>query len=140
VNEVTSRRIVLQPSTTEVIFAWFQRVIAGYCLLFGILYWIRLIGFYPGPLWRFDLMPVHWQVTGDLVYLRGDRDRHVCRLSRSVRPPAADHRLARRGGAALYRLQGGDLAAEAPDPAVAAVRGSPNPGLSAFARNRWLNL
>jgi len=63
VSEVTSRRVVLQPSTTEVIFAWFQRVIAGYCLLFGILYWIRLIGIYPGELWRFDLMPVHWQVA-----------------------------------------------------------------------------
>ncbi|TIX04331.1 MAG: hypothetical protein E5V46_31610, partial [Mesorhizobium sp.] len=62
-SEVTSRRVVLQPSTTEIIFAWFQRVIAGYCLLFGILYWIRLIGFYPGALWRFDLMPVHWQVA-----------------------------------------------------------------------------
>ena len=62
-SEVTSRRVVLQPSTTEVIFAWFQRAIAGYCLLFGILYWIRLIGIYPGELWRFDLMPVHWQVA-----------------------------------------------------------------------------
>ena len=54
---------MLQPSGVEVIFAWFLRVIAGYCLLFGILYWIQLIGFYPGPLWRFDLMPVHWQVA-----------------------------------------------------------------------------
>ncbi|SDA73804.1 DUF6163 family protein [Mesorhizobium qingshengii] len=62
-SEVTSRRVVLQPSTVEVIFAWFQRVISGYCLLFGILYWIKLIGFYPGSLWRFDLMPVHWQVA-----------------------------------------------------------------------------
>ena len=66
-SEVTSRRVVLQPSTTEIIFAWFQRVIAGYCLLFGILYWIRLIGFYPGALWRFDLMPVHWQVAAVML-------------------------------------------------------------------------
>ena len=51
------------PSPIEQIFVWFQRVIAGYCLLFGILYWIRLIGLYDGPLWRFDLMPVHWQVA-----------------------------------------------------------------------------
>lgn len=42
---------------------WFQRLIAGYCLMFGVLYWIRLIGIYDGPLWRFDLMPVHWQVA-----------------------------------------------------------------------------
>ena len=24
---------------------------------------MRLIGFYDGPLWRFDLMPVHWQIA-----------------------------------------------------------------------------
>src|SRR5690606_23806592 len=27
------------------------------------LYWARLIGFYEGTEWRFDLMPVHWQVA-----------------------------------------------------------------------------
>lgn len=51
------------PSTVESSFFWFHRVIAGYCLLFGVMYWIRLIGVYDGPLWRFDLMPVHWQVV-----------------------------------------------------------------------------
>lgn len=66
-SEVTSRRVMFQPSTVEVIFAWFQRVIAAYCLLFGILYWIKLIGFYPGTLWRFDLMPVHWQVVAVML-------------------------------------------------------------------------
>ena len=53
----------LRPTLTEQAFVWFQRLIAGYCLLFGILYWVRLIGVYDGPLWRFDLMPVHWQVA-----------------------------------------------------------------------------
>lgn len=62
-SEVTSRRVILKPSTVEILFAWFQRIIAAYCLLFGILYWVRLIGIYPGPLWRFDLMPVHWQIA-----------------------------------------------------------------------------
>ena len=52
-----------EPSTVEVIFYWFHRVVAAYCLLFGVLYWVRLIGFYDGPLWRFDLMPLYWQVT-----------------------------------------------------------------------------
>jgi len=51
------------PTTAEVSFYWFHRVIALYCLLFGVLYWIRLIGFYDEPLWRFDLMPVHWRVA-----------------------------------------------------------------------------
>lgn len=51
------------PSLTEVSFYWFHRLVAVYCLFFGVLYWIRLIGIYPGELWRFDLMPVHWQVA-----------------------------------------------------------------------------
>ncbi len=50
-------------SLAESGFAWFQRIIAGYCLLFGVLYWIRLIGLHEGPLWRFDLMPPYWQVA-----------------------------------------------------------------------------
>ena len=53
----------LEPTLAEITFAWFHRVIALYCLLFGVLYWIRLIGLYDGALWRFDLMPVHWQVA-----------------------------------------------------------------------------
>jgi hypothetical protein len=51
------------PTTAEITFYWFHRVVAAYCLLFGVLYWIRLIGFYDGPLWRFDLMPPYWRVT-----------------------------------------------------------------------------
>jgi hypothetical protein len=51
------------PSTAEVALVWFQRIVAAYCLLFGVLYWVKLIGFYPGALWRFDLMPVYWQMT-----------------------------------------------------------------------------
>lgn len=51
------------PSLAETGFAWFLRIIAAYCLLFGVLYWIRLIGLHDGTLWRFDLMPIHWQVA-----------------------------------------------------------------------------
>jgi hypothetical protein len=51
------------PSMAEVSFIWFHRLIAAYCMLFGVLYWIRLIGVYDEPLWRFDLMPVHWRVA-----------------------------------------------------------------------------
>ncbi len=53
----------LRPTLAEIGLVWLSRVVAGYSLLFGILYWIRLIGFFPGQLWRFDLMPVHWQVA-----------------------------------------------------------------------------
>jgi hypothetical protein len=55
------------PSLAETGFAWFLRIIAGYCLLFGVLYWIRLIGLHEGALWRFDLMPIHWQVASVIL-------------------------------------------------------------------------
>nr|WP_274630671.1 DUF6163 family protein [Mesorhizobium shangrilense] len=60
---MAERRRTLHPTAAETAFIWFQRVMAGYCLLFGVLYWIRLVGVYPGELWRFDLMPLHWQVA-----------------------------------------------------------------------------
>ncbi|MEX0346838.1 MAG: DUF6163 family protein [Rhizobiaceae bacterium] len=53
----------LKPGIAEVSFVWFHRVIGAYCLLFGVTYWIRLIGFYEGDIWRFDLMPVYWQIA-----------------------------------------------------------------------------
>ena len=62
-SEAVSSRAVLEPSTAQFLFAVFQRIVAGYCLLFGVLYWVRLIGYYPGSLWRFDLMPVYWQIA-----------------------------------------------------------------------------
>jgi Family of unknown function (DUF6163) len=60
---MASEQRIIRPSATETAFMWFQRIVAAYCLLFGVLYWIRLIGYYPGDLWRFDLMPVQWQVA-----------------------------------------------------------------------------
>jgi hypothetical protein len=63
VSDIADGQAQIGSSPVEQVFVWFQRVIAGYCLLFGVLYWIRLIGLYDGPLWRFDLMPVHWQVA-----------------------------------------------------------------------------
>ena len=56
-------RTALRATTLELIYQWFHRIIAAYSLLFGVLYWIRLIGIYDGTQWRFDLMPVHWQVA-----------------------------------------------------------------------------
>lgn len=56
-------RSPLRATTLELIFQWFHRVIAAYSLLFGVLYWVRLIGIYGGSEWRFDLMPPHWQVA-----------------------------------------------------------------------------
>jgi hypothetical protein len=67
VTDDVSRRPALQPTATEAIFVWFMRIVAVYCLFFGALYWIRLIGFYPGELFRFDLMPVHWQIAASAL-------------------------------------------------------------------------
>ncbi|MBE7185186.1 MAG: hypothetical protein INR68_12385 [Methylobacterium mesophilicum] len=60
-------RLSTRPSTTELLFEWFQRIVAVYCLIFGVFYWVRLLGFYEGPLWRFDLMPGHWQVASVML-------------------------------------------------------------------------
>ncbi|WP_269930249.1 DUF6163 family protein [Aminobacter sp. HY435] len=57
----------LHPSAVETAFAWFLRIVAAYCLLFGMLYWVRLIGVYDGPMWRYDLMPVHWQIASVML-------------------------------------------------------------------------
>ncbi len=60
-------RRIIGPTVFESAFEWFQRIIALYCLVFGVFYWTRLVGVYPGPLWRFDLMPVHWQVAATIL-------------------------------------------------------------------------
>lgn len=66
-DDAVSGRLLLSPPLTEALFAWFQRIVAAYCLLFGVLYWVRLIGFYDAPLWRFDTMPVHWQIAAAML-------------------------------------------------------------------------
>jgi len=55
------------PTLAETGLGWLHRIIAAYCLLFGVLYWVRLIGVYDGPLWRFDLMPVHWRIAASVL-------------------------------------------------------------------------
>ncbi len=52
-----------RPSTTELAFEVFQRVIAIFCLIAGIRYWALLIGILDGGVWRFDLLPVHWKIA-----------------------------------------------------------------------------
>lgn len=51
-------------SLLEQAYGWFHRLVAACCLMFGLSYWVRLVGYYDGALWRFDLMPVPWQVAG----------------------------------------------------------------------------
>lgn len=59
IRDLPTRR----PSQLDDAYHWFHRIVALACLAFGVAYWVRLLGFYPGLLWRFDLMPVHWQIA-----------------------------------------------------------------------------
>lgn len=52
-----------RPSPLEFALEFLQRATALACLLYGIGYWVRLLGFFEGPEWRFDLMPVYWQTA-----------------------------------------------------------------------------
>lgn len=56
-------RTPLRATPLELAWQWFHRAVAVFCLVLGVLYWVRLIGVHGGALWRFDLMPVHWQVA-----------------------------------------------------------------------------
>jgi hypothetical protein len=60
---ITSTR----PSQLDSLYFGFHRLIAIACLIMGLFYWVRLLGFYPGLMWRFDLMPVHWQVASVIL-------------------------------------------------------------------------
>lgn len=50
-------------SLREITLELLQRVAALACLVYGVGYWVRLLGFYEGAEWRFDLMPVYWQLA-----------------------------------------------------------------------------
>ena len=42
---------------------WLLRLCGVALFAIGIIYWVRLVGIYDGPLWRFDLMPIWWRVA-----------------------------------------------------------------------------
>lgn len=50
-------------SSSDAFYEIFIRSVAALCAGLGLLYWVRLVGFYDGLTWRFDLMPVHWQIA-----------------------------------------------------------------------------
>lgn len=54
---------ITRVATLDVVYDGFHRIAAAFCLLCGVLYWIRLMGVHPGVAWRFDLMPLHWQAA-----------------------------------------------------------------------------
>ncbi|KFB10460.1 DUF6163 family protein [Nitratireductor basaltis] len=52
-----------RPAAIDAVAELFMRSLALVSLALGIAYWVRLVGFYPGEAWRFDLMPFYWRVT-----------------------------------------------------------------------------
>ncbi|EJF87266.1 DUF6163 family protein [Bartonella rattimassiliensis] len=54
-------------SKINLIYNCYLRFLALICLILGIFYWIRLVGVFPGILWRFDLMPWQWQFASAIL-------------------------------------------------------------------------
>ncbi|WP_139413216.1 DUF6163 family protein [Bartonella mastomydis] len=54
-------------SKINLIYNCYLRFLALICLGLSIFYWIRLVGVFPGILWRFDLMPWQWQFASAIL-------------------------------------------------------------------------
>jgi len=63
VTEEGAASLPARQSPFEIALEFLQRAAALACLVYGVGYWVRLLGFYEGPEWRFDLMPVYWQLA-----------------------------------------------------------------------------
>ncbi len=50
-------------SLNRALTVWLCRIAGLAMFAMGLVYWVRLIGIYDGPLWRFDLMPVWWRIA-----------------------------------------------------------------------------
>ncbi|MET3560026.1 hypothetical protein ABID39_000713 [Bartonella japonica] len=48
-------------SKINLFYRFYLRFLALICLGLSVFYWVRLVGIFPGILWRFDLMPWQWQ-------------------------------------------------------------------------------
>ncbi|WP_254473992.1 DUF6163 family protein [Bartonella sp. B1098] len=54
-------------SKIKLIYNCYLRFLALICLSLSIFYWVRLVGVFPGILWRFDLMPWQWQFASTIL-------------------------------------------------------------------------
>lgn len=50
-------------NVTRALSDFIYRFVAILFFAAGAYYWVRLVGFYDAPLWRFDLMPLGWRVA-----------------------------------------------------------------------------
>lgn len=55
--------VLPRPSIWQLALELFMRAVAAASLALGLYYWLRLVGFYDAPQWRFDTMASHWQVA-----------------------------------------------------------------------------
>ncbi|WEX07468.1 DUF6163 family protein [Chelativorans sp. AA-79] len=62
-SDEVATRLPIRPSPYEYALELLQRGVALVCLVEGIAYWVRLLGFFEGAAWRFDLMPFYWQAA-----------------------------------------------------------------------------
>lgn len=46
---------------------WLQRIAGLALFAIGVGYWVRLVGVFPGPNWRFDLMSVEWRAAASML-------------------------------------------------------------------------
>lgn len=51
----------------RVLSIWLVRLSAIVLFAIGVFYWVRLVGIYEGPLWRFDLMPIWWKIAATML-------------------------------------------------------------------------
>ena len=47
----------------RILVVWLYRLAGVLLFALGLDYWVRLVGVHDGPLWRFDTMPLGWQVA-----------------------------------------------------------------------------
>ena len=59
----TAEAGMFKPSRAAQASVVFMRFLAVLSLWSGLAYWLRLVGLEPGGIWRFDLMPIHWQIA-----------------------------------------------------------------------------
>jgi hypothetical protein len=51
----------------RLLILWLRRAAGLGLFCLGVVYWIRLVGVFPGPNWRFDLMSPQWRAAACIL-------------------------------------------------------------------------
>ena len=62
-----SRELDRAERLNRLLTIWLLRLCGFALFAIGIAYWVRLVGIYDGPLWRFDLMPIWWRIAAPIL-------------------------------------------------------------------------